>query len=88
MLLLGLFAIIVLMGWLGTIVLFRLPRPMCLGVVIGLWLLYAGYEYLMFHRVLCTGDCNIRVDLLLIYPLLLLATLAALTRVVRAKSGR
>ncbi len=36
------------------------------------WVGYAAYEYLMLARVLCKGDCNIRVDLLLIYPLLLL----------------
>lgn len=35
-----------------------------------LWLAYAVYEYLMFKRVLCSGECNIRVDLLLIYPIL------------------
>jgi hypothetical protein len=52
-------------------------RTRKLGVLVlaGLWLLYAGYEYLMFMRVLCTGECNIRVDLLLIYPALLAATL-------------
>lgn len=36
-----------------------------------LWFIYSGYEGLMYARVLCTGECNIRVDLLLIYPLLL-----------------
>jgi hypothetical protein len=35
------------------------------------WLSYAGYEFLMYRRILCTGECNIRVDLLLIYPALL-----------------
>lgn len=39
------------------------------------WMLYAGYEFLMYKRVWCTGDCNIRVDLLLIFPLLLGGTL-------------
>jgi len=43
-----------------------------------LWLLYAGYEYLMKLRILCSGECNIRIDLLLIYPLLLLVSLFAL----------
>ena len=37
-----------------------------------LWGLYGVYEMLMYFRVLCSGECNIRVDLLLIYPLLLL----------------
>lgn len=35
------------------------------------WLLYSGYEYLTQLRILCSGECNIRIDLLLIYPLLL-----------------
>ena len=39
------------------------------------WLAYAGYELLVYFRVLCSGDCNIRVDLLLIYPVLIGATL-------------
>jgi len=37
-----------------------------------LWMLYSLYEYLMYARVLCSGECNIRIDLLLIYPLLVL----------------
>ena len=41
------------------------------------WLGYSLYEYLMYARVLCTGECNIRVDLLLIYPVLFI--LSALT---------
>ena len=40
-----------------------------------LWLAYCVYEYLMYARVLCSGECNIRVDLLLIYPALLGSTL-------------
>lgn len=40
-----------------------------------LWVLYSVYEYLMYTRVLCTGECNIRVDLLLIYPLLITLSL-------------
>lgn len=43
-----------------------------------LWLLYAVYELLMQARVLCSGECNIRVDLLLIYPVLVLFTSIAL----------
>jgi hypothetical protein len=46
-------------------------------VVGGLWLLYAAYETGMKQRWLCTGECNIRVDLLLIYPLLLIGSLIA-----------
>jgi len=44
-------------------------------VLASLWLAYAVYEWLMAERVLCSGECNIRVDLLLIAPLLLGSTL-------------
>jgi len=43
-----------------------------------LWGLYAVYEYSMQRRWLCTGECNIRVDLLLLYPLLVMTSVAAL----------
>lgn len=47
------------------------------------WLLYGVYEYLMHFRVLCTGECNIRVDLLLIYPILLILSLLAIVASLR-----
>ena len=52
-------------------------KPFFLVVAI-LWLVYLVYEYAMKFRILCSGDCNIRVDLLLFYPVLLLASVAAL----------
>lgn len=55
--------------WLAT----RAPGALVAGIA---WLLYAAYEFLMYARVLCSGECNIRVDLLLIWPLLLGITLA------------
>jgi len=39
----------------------------------GSWFCYLPYEWGMKLRILCSGECNIRVDLLLIYPFLLLA---------------
>ena len=42
---------------------------------------YGVYEYLMQIRVSCSGECNIRVDLLLNYPVLSALTLASLMRV-------
>lgn len=42
-----------------------------------MWLLYAVYETGMQRRWLCSGECNIRVDLLLIYPLLLIGLITA-----------
>jgi hypothetical protein len=42
------------------------------------WLAYLPYEYGMKLRLLCSGECNIRVDLLLIYTLLAALSLASL----------
>ena len=42
------------------------------------WLLYATYEELNLLRITCSGECNIRIDLLLIYPLLAILSIAAL----------
>jgi hypothetical protein len=52
-----------------------LTRRRGAAVLCALWLGYAGYEFLMYRRVLCSGECNIRVDLLLLYPLLFGLTL-------------
>jgi len=52
-----------------------------------LWILYSIYEYLMYIRVLCTGECNIRVDLLLIYPLLIVLSLLSIILYFRKKSN-
>jgi hypothetical protein len=52
------------------------------------WLVYASYEYGMLRRWLCTGECNIRVDLLLIYPALLLLSVAGTIAVVLALARR
>jgi hypothetical protein len=75
-------ALFVTLGW----------RARRWGVVtIGvLWVLYAAYETGMHQRWLCTGECNIRVDLLLIYPILVLASAGAVMSLRRARppSGR
>lgn len=44
------------------------------------WALYMVYEWLMKARVLCSGECNIRIDLLLIYPFLLVVSGVAVWR--------
>lgn len=56
-------------------------RGKLIGVTAILWLLYSIYETLMFLRITCSGDCNIRVDLLLIYPLLIIFTAGALSQI-------
>jgi formate hydrogenlyase subunit 3/multisubunit Na+/H+ antiporter MnhD subunit len=48
-----------------------------------LWLLYAVYETGMHERWLCRGECNIRIDLLAIYPVLLVGSLAAAVSLLR-----
>ena len=52
-------------------------RPRRAVIVSGiLWLLYAVYEHLVATTG-CNGDCNIRVDLVFVIPILGLATLKA-----------
>ena len=48
------------------------------GLCAVLWLLYCGYEFLMKYRLLCSGECNIRVDLLVLYPALFLVSIAGI----------
>jgi hypothetical protein len=49
------------------------------------WLLYVPYELAMCWRWLCSGECNIRVDLLLIYSVLALLSLIG---IIAASRGR
>jgi len=53
----------------------RRPFVLVLGLA---WLLYGIYEYAMQKRILCSGECNIRIDLLVIYPVLAVASLIGL----------
>jgi len=52
------------------------------------WMAYFPYEQAMKMRVLCSGECNIRVDLLLFYPLLLLASILAVVAYFKARRQR
>ena len=53
-------------------------RPRRAVIVSGiLWLLYAVYEHLVASGVLCDADCNIRVDLVFVLPILGLVTYRA-----------
>lgn len=52
------------------------------------WALYAAYEFAMKLRWLCTGECNIRVDLLALYPALLVLSAVAGLAAFRARSGK
>lgn len=76
-------AVLLGLGWRIT------RRPGVLLVALA-WGAYAVYEYLMYRRVLCSGECNIRVDLLLLFPLLAggaLWTAVAVVRHIRARRG-
>lgn len=56
---------------------FRRRRGIILTAAIS-WLVYFPYELGMKMRLLCTGECNIRIDLLLFYPILLLLSVLAI----------
>ena len=58
--------------------LYWVSRKRVLLVAAGSWFCYLPYEWGMKLRILCSGECNIRVDLLLICPFLLLVSLAAI----------
>lgn len=47
------------------------------------WFTYFPYEQSMKARTLCSGECNIRVDLLFLYPLLALVSALAVYADVR-----
>jgi hypothetical protein len=64
---------------------FRCRRPVVLVSALA-WLAYYPYEQAMKLRILCSGECNIRVDLLLLYPIL--ALLSVLAIVAYAKTNR
>ena len=72
--LIGLPLLSVLFGLL-IVACFKLAHSLLLLATGALWIGYCIYEYLMQTRVLCSGECNIRVDLLLIYRVLLALTL-------------
>ena len=64
----------------------RAHRRVAIGAGIA-WLLSAVYEFGMKRRWLCSGECNIRIDILLVYPLLVIGLVAAVFSL-RAGSGR
>jgi hypothetical protein len=50
------------------------------------WIVYSLYEFGMKQRWLCSGECNIRIDLLLIYPVLVIGLVAAAVSLLRRRS--
>lgn len=60
------------------LVLFAVSRKFLILAPALAWLVYLPYEYAMKLRILCSGECNIRVDLLLLYPALLIVSVVGL----------
>ena len=58
--------------------LFWRRRRRFLLVVTILWALYAAYETGMKLRILCSGECNIRVDLIALAPVFWVLSIVAL----------
>lgn len=46
--------------------LFAVSRKLLVLAAATAWLLYVPYEYSMKFRILCSGECNIRIDLLVL----------------------
>lgn len=59
-------AVLALLGFWG--------KQLWLKIAAWCWLGYGIWEYLMHFRILCQGDCNIRIDLFMIYPALIFVT--------------
>jgi hypothetical protein len=66
------------------IALFAVSRKFLVLTAAGAWLAYLPYEYAMKLRILCSGECNIRVDLLAIYPVLFILSVVGLIVFARA----
>lgn len=58
-------------------------RPLVLIAAAG-WLIYLPYEFAMKLRILCSGECNIRIDLLALYPVLVVISVTGLVSFVNA----
>ena len=58
--------------------LFWISKRRLIFMTASIWLAYMGYEYAMMFRLLCSGECNIRVELLVVYPALIAASVASL----------
>jgi hypothetical protein len=69
-------------------VLFFLNRRLSVLAAAACWTLYAVLETLNKARITCSGECNIRVDLLLIYPLLWIVSIAAVVALLRGRRRR
>jgi hypothetical protein len=70
----------VFFGWLWS-----WRRARSAAVAAGIWALYGVWEYLILARIACSGECNIRVDLLLLYPILAIVSAIAVLGALRPR---
>lgn len=56
-------------------------RGVIAHVAVLLWIGFIPYE--IWYRANCTGECNIRADLVLLLPVLLIVSIAAVVSVMR-----
>ena len=77
-------------GLIGALfaVLFAVRRIRPVGMAAVAWIAYCAWEYGMKLRLLCTGECNIRIDLLLIGPILGFTTFVAVWRLLRTPTKK
>ena len=68
--------------------LYRVSRGRLIGLAAVAWLAYAFLEFGNYMRWTCSGECDIRIDLLVIYPVLILLTFAALVSAVASIAFR
>jgi hypothetical protein len=57
------------------------------GVAIA-WAVYLVYETMRYFEILCIGDCHMRLELAVIYPLLLLGSVVAMVAAVVNSASR
>jgi hypothetical protein len=68
--------------------LYLASRRRSVAATAAFWLGYGAYEYAMHRRWLCTGECDIRVDLLLLYPILAVMSVVAAVVAIRVIARR
>ena len=66
------------------VALFAASRKLLVLTAAAAWLAYLPYEYAMKLRLLCSGECNIRLDLVVLYPVLFIVSVAGLAVSARA----
>src|SRR2546428_12141657 len=66
------------------VALFAASRKLLVLTAAAAWLAYLPYEYAMKLRLLCSGECNIRLDLMVLYPVLLIVSVVGVAVSARA----